>query len=42
MDIENEKTTCSNCGASYEIKHDLPEEDFTERLSNFVSKIRNI
>ena len=31
-----EKKTCTNCGATYEVKHDLPEEDYIE---NFVEKI---
>ena len=35
MDIENEKTTCANCGALYDIKHDLPEEDFIEKFCPF-------
>jgi hydrogenase maturation factor HypF (carbamoyltransferase family) len=35
MDIENEKTTCNNCGASYDIIHDLPEEDYIEKFCPF-------
>ena len=33
--IEEEKKTCTNCGALYDIKHDLPEEDYTERFCPF-------
>jgi len=33
--IEEGKKTCSNCGATYEIKHDLPEEDYIERFCPF-------
>ena len=29
------KKTCTNCGATYEVKHDLPEEDYTERFCPF-------
>ena len=36
--IEEEKKTCTNCGASYDIKHDLPEEDFTERFCPFCGE----
>ena len=36
--IEEEKKTCTNCGASYYIKHDLPEEDFTERFCPFCGE----
>jgi len=32
MDIEVEKRTCTNCGALYDIKHDLPEEDYIEKF----------
>jgi len=32
MDIEVEKKTCTNCGALYDIKHDLPEEDYIEKF----------
>ena len=42
MDIENEKTTCANCGALYDIKHDLPEEDFTERFCPFCGEEKEI
>ena len=34
--IEEEKKTCTNCGALYNIKHDLPEEDFKETFALFV------
>ena len=27
-----EKKTCTNCGALYDVKHDLPEEDFKEKV----------
>ena len=30
-----EKKTCTNCGATYEVKHDLPEEDFKETFCPF-------
>ena len=33
--IEEEKKTCTNCGALYDIKHDLPEEDFKESFCPF-------
>ncbi len=33
--IEEEKKTCTNCGATYEVKHGLPEEDYTERFCPF-------
>jgi rRNA maturation endonuclease Nob1 len=33
--IEEEKKTCTNCGAIYNIKHDLPEEDFKESFCPF-------
>tara|TARA_B100000749_G_scaffold40106_1_gene27451 strand:- start:454 stop:636 length:183 start_codon:yes stop_codon:yes gene_type:complete len=34
--IEEEKKTCTNCGAEYNnIKHDLPEEDYKERFCPF-------
>ena len=33
--IEEEKKTCVNCGAIYNIKHDLPEEDFKEAFCPF-------
>ena len=36
--IEEEKKTCTNCGALYDIKHDLPEEDFTERFCPFCGE----
>ena len=32
------KKTCSNCGATYEIKHDLPEEDYIERFCPFCGE----
>jgi predicted RNA-binding Zn-ribbon protein involved in translation (DUF1610 family) len=35
MDIEVEKKTCTNCGALYDIKHDLPEEDYIEKFCPF-------
>jgi len=34
--IEEEKKTCTNCGALYDIKHDLPEEDYIEKFCPFV------
>ena len=37
FDIE-EKKTCGNCGASYEVKHDLPEEDYIERFCPFCGE----
>ena len=40
--IEEEKKTCTNCGASYDIKHDLPEEDFTERFCPFCGEEKEI
>ena len=33
--IEEEKKTCTNCGALYNVKHDLPEEDFIEKFCPF-------
>jgi|TARA_B100001996_G_C18483692_1_gene524823 predicted RNA-binding Zn-ribbon protein involved in translation (DUF1610 family) len=33
-----EKKTCINCGASYEVKHDLPEEDYIERFCPFCGE----
>ena len=27
-----EKKTCTNCGALYDVKHDLPEEDYIEKF----------
>jgi predicted RNA-binding Zn-ribbon protein involved in translation (DUF1610 family) len=33
--IEEEKKTCTNCGALYDIKHDLPEEDYIEKFCPF-------
>ena len=36
--IEEDKKTCSNCGATYEIKHDLPEEDYIERFCPFCGE----
>ena len=33
--IEEQKKTCTNCGAIYNIKHDLPEEDFKEAFCPF-------
>ena len=33
--IEEEKKTCTNCGALYDVKHDLPEEDFKETYCPF-------
>ena len=33
-----EKKTCTNCGASYEVKHDLPEEDYIERFCRFCGE----
>ena len=30
-----EKKTCTNCGALYDIKHDLPEEDYIEKFCPF-------
>ena len=36
--IEEEKKTCTNCGASYEIKHDLPEEDYIEQFCPFCGE----
>ena len=30
-----EKKTCINCGALYEVKHDLPEEDYIEKFCPF-------
>ena len=33
-----EKKTCGNCGASYEVKHALPEEDYIERFCPFCGE----
>ena len=33
--IEEEKKTCTNCGAQYNVKHDLPENDYVERFCPF-------
>ena len=33
-----EKKTCGNCGATYEIKHDLPEEDYKIRFCPFCGE----
>ena len=33
-----EKKTCINCGALYEVKHDLPEEDYIERFCPFCGE----
>ena len=33
--IEEEKKTCTNCGALYNVMHDLPEEDFKETFCPF-------
>ena len=40
--IEEDKKTCTNCGATYEVKHDLPEEDFTERFCPFCGEEKEI
>ena len=29
---------CDNCGASYKVEHDLPEEDFIERFCPFCGE----
>ena len=34
-----EKKTCGNCGASYEVKHDLPEEDYIERFEDNYGRV---
>ena len=39
---EKEKTNCTNCGALYEIKHDLPEEDFKESFCPFCGEENNV
>ena len=36
--IEESKKTCSNCGATYEIKHDLPEEDYILKYCPFCGE----
>ena len=33
--IEEEKKTCTNCGALYKVTHDLPEEDYIEKFCPF-------
>ena len=35
---DRRKKTCGNCGASYEVKHDLPEEDYIERFCPFCGE----
>ena len=37
MDLlyREEKKTCTNCGALYNVMHDLPEEDFKETFCPF-------
>jgi rRNA maturation endonuclease Nob1 len=35
MDIKNDKKTCINCGALYNVMHDLPEDDFIEKFCPF-------
>ena len=30
-----EKKTCTNCGALYDVKHDLPEEDYIVKFCPF-------
>ena len=37
-----EKKTCGNCGASYEVKHDLPEEDYIERFCPFCGEEKEL
>ena len=33
--IEENKKTCINCAAEYEIKYDLPEEDYKHQFCPF-------
>ena len=33
--IEEQKKTCVNCAAEYEIKYDLPEEDYKHQFCPF-------
>ena len=40
--IEEGKKTCSNCGATYEIKHDLPEEDYILKYCPFCGEEQEI
>ncbi len=33
-----ERKKCDNCGAMYNVEHDLPEEDFIERFCPFCGE----
>ena len=33
-----DKKRCENCGCEYEIKHDLPEEDYKVRFCPFCGE----
>ena len=37
-----EKKTCTNCGALYEVKHDLPEEDYIEKFCPFCGEEKEL
>ena len=40
--IEENKKTCINCAAEYEIKYDLPEEDYMEKFCPFCGEENEI
>ena len=37
-----DKIKCENCSAEYEVKHDLPKDDFTIRYCPFCRQEREI
>ena len=42
MDIKNDKKTCINCGALYNVMHDLPEDDFIEKFCPFCGEEKQL
>ena len=37
-----DKIKCENCSAEYEVKHDLPKDDFTIRYCPFCRQEREV